>query len=481
MSDEFASVQWDRSETEELANNVADPIEEQPEMAEETNQQESQSEQEELPSREINYYISSNVCEPERESDGQNYFISYLIRTESDCPSFKTKSFQVRRRYSDFSFLYQCLSNDFPTCIIPPLPNKQRLEYLKGDNRFGEHFTTKRAISLNTFLSRISSHKVLKKAKIYHVFLNDTEYWKTFRTNLKIVSNAHLNETETLSDYLMNAFKKPHFESSNSKEIHDILDKSVKLQENVSKIDKTFGKVLKKQADLSKDFESFHQEFENLNDLMGNEPSLKTFSDNIHEMSVKTSHLNSDVDFHFLSCLKDLEHYIDQLKSMIKLKDTKLIDYEMLTKYLKQANVERQNLINGTSGTEGAMSFLSKKIESLSSGGSSSGNSTNDKVAKLDDKIEKLNKEVEESFKVFQSFETDLINEYGILDNIKNKELQTNLAMLGKFYSSYYRDLVKVWQDAPNADECKSTPSRVKDELFENDEILKNKEEIERE
>lgn len=49
----------------------------------------------------------------------------------------------MRRRFQDFNFLREHLVKNFPACVVPPIPDKHRLEYIKGD-RFAPEFVEKR-------------------------------------------------------------------------------------------------------------------------------------------------------------------------------------------------------------------------------------------------------------------------------------------------------------------------------------------------
>lgn len=51
----------------------------------------------------------------------------------------------VRRRFSDFLWLHNALTIEFPACIIPPLPEKHRLQLVKG-NRFDPLFIEQRRL-----------------------------------------------------------------------------------------------------------------------------------------------------------------------------------------------------------------------------------------------------------------------------------------------------------------------------------------------
>ncbi|GME94811.1 hypothetical protein B5S29_g2471 [[Candida] boidinii] len=494
------------------------------------------------------YFIETSVSSPITDYEGQNPFVSYLIRTKTNNPKFKSKFFQVRRRYSDFNFLFECLSNDFPAVIIPPLPNKQRLEYIKG-GRFTEEFTNKRAISLNNFLSRLCEHPILSKTHLFHTFLENSDYWNTIKSNLKIIgggngngnnsnnnnsnnngnrnSNDATQNLETVSDYIMNAFKKPNFESKNSKEFQEIYDKSTKLQENLNKVDIIYSKVLKRQNDLADDFARFSDEFSKLTILLdsdfnlrpdneinknsNNDKKLKNlstnksssssselqshqiiskkfglFSDNLKKFSDRSHSLNHQIEYNYLTSLRDLEHYITSLKNILKLKDAKSLDYEMLTNYLEKAEQERTYLMNGgsiTSTTEGALSFLSRKFESLTTGHSSinsSGNLTNERIEKLNSRIEMLKKEKQNSLDLFNNFEIQVLKEYSYFEKIKNDEINNSLRHLSDSYLEYYTNLLNDWNnldiDINQNEFSKLSINKLSNdsELFGENDVLKN-------
>ena len=67
----------------------------------------------------------------------------------------------VRKRYSDFEWLYQRLSDYFINCIIPPLCKKNYLE------QFNEDFISKRARALVRFMNGIAIHPILRNSFIF--------------------------------------------------------------------------------------------------------------------------------------------------------------------------------------------------------------------------------------------------------------------------------------------------------------------------
>ncbi|KAH3677555.1 hypothetical protein WICPIJ_008962 [Wickerhamomyces pijperi] len=392
-------------------------------------------------------FIKSTVSSPSKENDGQNAYITYLVSTITNNPIFNAKKFEIRRRFSDFVFLYDVLSNDHPECVIPPLPDKQRLEYLKGD-RFSPEFTEKRCQSLQRFLKRIEGHPVLKKSKIYHIFLESTE-WGSYKVNLKIKSDDHglgsgsslTSDGGIITDVFINAFKSPNLQS---KEFIIIKEKSEKLDENIARIDKIFQKIMKRYGDLEQDYYDFSYQIKKIAEL---EPELEIpfvkFSEGLQGLSLGFAQLKQFLDNEYLISLKDLEHYINSVRNLIKLKDQKQMDFEAISEYLERSIHEKNVIITG--GSTGASGFLSAKFEELT--GQNPDLNKREKLNKLESKIEKLSKELDISQKVSQEFEKSTLKEVNYFDNVKSLELKESLGKLADKNIEFYETLISKWED----------------------------------
>ncbi|KAH3679929.1 hypothetical protein WICMUC_000672 [Wickerhamomyces mucosus] len=383
-------------------------------------------------------YINSEVKDPQKENDGQNPYISYLIETKSNDPIFAKSEFSIRRRFSDFVFLFQLLVNDYPTSAVPPLPDKKRLEYFKGD-RFGSEFTAKRTASLNRFLKRLSLHPVLKRSKIYHIFI-ESQDWNSYKQNLKIRSDDSgvAADGGIITDVFINAFKTAN---QQSKEFIAIKERSDKLDENINRIDKIFQKILKRYGDLEQDYFDFSYQIKKISQL---EPELELpfikFSDGLNSLSLGFANLKNFLDNDYLISLKDLEHYISSIKNLIKLKDQKQIDYEALSEYLNRSIGDKEALVHG-----GGTNFFTNKFEEMT--GQNHDLNKREKIHKLENRIERLTKELENSKKVSENFEKQTLNEIQYFENIKSIELKDSLNDLADNNIKFYKDLITKWSD----------------------------------
>lgn len=85
-----------------------------------------------------NASVKDGKIELEATSD---MFVSYLVTATL----YNQTTPSSRRRFQDFVFLRDALVKDFPACVVPPLPEKHRMEYVVGD-RFSQEFIERRRI-----------------------------------------------------------------------------------------------------------------------------------------------------------------------------------------------------------------------------------------------------------------------------------------------------------------------------------------------
>lgn len=391
------------------------------------------------------YRLEILVSDPQKRSGDQSTassYVSYQISTKTDNPTYhknhgdKDGIIVVHRRYSDLLLLYNVLLNDHPTCIIPPLPDKKVLQYIAGD-RFSQSFTQKRCHSLQNFLRRVGNHPILSKSTILMMFLVSND-WDAYRKSI----SAHLQTNkEEVTDLFMNAFKTVHKQSD---EFVEIKEKSDKLDHNVAKIDKIFHRVVKKHDLISEDYAKLGANVQDLQELCSGEndelaKKLKIFNEGVTQLSFGIRDLSKYLDYEYIIDLKDLEHYIDSMSQLIKLKDQKQIDYEELSEYLAKSVNEKNNLISGYGGSN----FFTNKLEELA--GINQETARREKIDKLETKINSLTGELESAKKVADAFEQETLKEVALFEELKTKELKESLGSLADHHIEFYEKMLDIW------------------------------------
>lgn len=467
----------------------------------------------------IECYVSS----PIRDLDSASKpFISYQVTTTTNHPSvLKLTSIKpaetnlaitvkVRRRYGDFRFLHDCLSNDYPQLLVPPLPSKLNFKYLTGDT-FSTAFVHKRLNSLDRFVKYITNHATLSQLAIFHLFISDSPDWATFTKNLKIraggtadesgdgsgftssVVNKVVNE-DLLTETVMNFLTPSKHKRETNKDILEISDKLKKLYENLIKLDKIFSKLNKKNHDLSQDYDQFAHQISKLGVVQSNaarsangetsfldDPdatigstfseqqqftnNFKVFAQSLSYFSNNWADLHKYIDESFLVSLKDCSKYIISLTHLIELQHNKKIDLQVLQDYLNKSRNELAGLGGSTTGTAhhppptpvmnhsnaGIVNNTTQLIKDTLSTSATphiGSSHTDNKILKLQLKIEQLENEIKVQTQVVQDLTNKIINEeYPNWDKFNKNELKRTMVGLCNEEIKFYKGLVDNWSD----------------------------------
>lgn len=431
------------------------------------------------------YAIKTSVTHPNRDLDAASKpFISYLVTTTTNNPSIlkltkdkKPKdgeeylSFSVRRRYGDFRYLYESLSNDFPTVMIPPLPSKLNFKYLTGDT-FSSEFVHKRLHSLDRFVRFILQHKILSQLSIFHLFISDSNDWATFTSSLKIKDSGDdsgfvgkvVNE-DLITETVMNFLTPSKHKKETNRDILEINDKLKKLYENLLKLDKIFSKLNKKNHELSVDYELFLNQIVKLStreDEDAIDSNYKIFAQCLSEFSKNWDSLYRFYNETFIVTLKDSGKYIMSLTNLIQIQHNKQIDLQVLHDYLNKTKAELLSLggnINqgappsphphnqSSGGIVNNTTQLIKDTLSTSATPHIGSSSSDSKIQKLENKIQELNKEIRKESELLTELINQIVIEFGNLQNFIKLELKNSMIALCDQNISFYQQLLQKYEE----------------------------------
>lgn len=96
------------------------------------------------------------VRTPEKVGEGMKQFVLYTVSSGSS---------EVRRRFSDFAWLYESLVENFKGAVVPLPPEKVQL------GRFEDAFLQARCRALTRFLNRITQNTELAQSREFTAFL----------------------------------------------------------------------------------------------------------------------------------------------------------------------------------------------------------------------------------------------------------------------------------------------------------------------
>ncbi|EPQ56316.1 Vps5-domain-containing protein [Gloeophyllum trabeum ATCC 11539] len=111
-----------------------------------------------------------SVEDPQKVGDPIRGYTMYTVHTRTTSPMFSKPLFSVLRRYSDFLWLYETLSDNNPGVVVPPVPEKSPF------NRFDENFVQQRRQALEKCINKIANHAVLGKDPDLKLFLESDTF-----------------------------------------------------------------------------------------------------------------------------------------------------------------------------------------------------------------------------------------------------------------------------------------------------------------
>ncbi|KAI1324768.1 hypothetical protein F5Y16DRAFT_379879 [Xylariaceae sp. FL0255] len=450
--DDFSNISWNSDNNNPTgaggsSNDASTPtIEAEPPSAEDQRHGEQLQRQDPGLAGDI---LECTVSEPHKESDGtKDAFVSYLITTSSTFPSFQKPTFTSRRRFTDFLFLYKALSKEYAACAVPPLPDKQRMEYVRGD-RFGPDFTNRRAFSLQRFLTRLTLHPILRRAPILHTFLESQDWYAVMKSRAGRTSVSAEPGTggvfDNFADTFINAFTKVH---KHDKRFVEVREKSDKLDEDLGHVEKVVARVVRREGDLEADLRDLTEQFQKLVTLEpGVESAVHGFAASVEDTAAGLKKLREHTDQDYLGSLRDMQAYSGALKNLLKAREQKQLDHEQLTEYLNKSTLDRDQLASGYGGSgalSGAGGFIRSKIEDVR--GVDHEASRRERLRKLEMRIDELGTEVERARKTSEMFDEEVVKEVVDFERIKRLELKGQLGGLADAHKEFYDGVIDVWE-----------------------------------
>ncbi|ROT39343.1 hypothetical protein SODALDRAFT_378442 [Sodiomyces alkalinus F11] len=390
--------------------------------------------------------LECTVSSPLKENEGsKDVFVSYLITTYTTFPDFQKPTSTVRRRFTDFVFLYKALYRDFPTAAVPPLPDKQRMEYVRGD-RFGPDFTHRRAHSLQRFLTRLSLHPVLRRADILHIFLESPDWNATMRTRSVRLSQSSDSGgvLDNLTESFMTAFSKVH---KPDRRFIEVRERSDKLDDGLASTEKVVARVARREHDIVTDQKDLAEQFQKLIVLEpGVETAVHHFAASMEDSAQALQQLREITEQDYLGSLRDMQAYSQALKSLLKAREQKQVDYEQLIEYLNKATAERDSAQSGygQSGLSGASGFLTRKLEDVR--GVDHEQARRERRVKLERRIDELTTAIEQAKRASEGFDNEVVKEVNDFERIKRAEFRTQLGGLADAHLDYYNKVIDVWE-----------------------------------
>ncbi|KAJ3213080.1 intercellular trafficking and secretion [Dinochytrium kinnereticum] len=376
------------------------------------------------------------VGEPQKHGEGTGAYVNYLVTTKTSLAEYAAPEIAVRRRFQDFVWIHKALSDEHPSCILPPMPGKHRMEYLTGD-RFSPEFIEKRRVSLQVYLNRLTRHPVVQRSRVLRRFLESSELIPD-----TVVKGKESHVFENLSDALLNAFSKVRKPDERFVEFKEQLQK---YEDNLSAVERLQSKMIKIQTEeLELDLLEFGNCFTTLG-MMETQITgpLTDFSNIVRNICSVLHDKNYSEDIEYLSSLKEYIGYCQSVKEVLRQRDQKQVDFEELSTYLQNHITERDRTMNPQRGGGGLASFLNNKMQEFK--GVDQEKARQQKLIKLASKINELQEAVEVSNEVAIAFSKEVTKEIDFFQTVKLVDWKEYTKEYSETQIAYYQKSLQYW------------------------------------
>jgi sorting nexin-4 len=357
--------------------------------------------------------LQIEVCDPKKENDKAkaNFFISYLVKSRTTLENYENKENQVRHRYTDFINLNNALLSKYPSCIIPPLPEKKVIESFITGDRFSEEFTEKRRNLLEIYMKRIARHPEIQNSDILKNFLENTDM-----SSIEQARSDNNTVLDGISDSLVNGFSKL---KSKKEEFIKAQEKVERLEVNLQHVEKLHNNIIKQERSIGNHMKEFADAAEKFGETDPNlENIINEFSNTLRNVSQNISEKVNKEENVYVGNIKGYINYCQSYKDTLKARDQKQMDYEDLSGRLKSYNDELNKYENNPALiSSGITSFVSRKYDEMK--GTDPKLRREEKMAKLQKKIEELTPAVEQSSRDTKKFDEDITKEIEYFDKFQ--------------------------------------------------------------
>lgn len=258
------------------------------------------------------------------------------------------------------------------------------------------------------------------------------------------VSEQGSSVFDNFADTFVNAFSKVH---KPDKRFIEVREKADKLDEDLGHVEKIVARIARRENDLEADYTDLYTQFMKLAVLEpGVEQPVHSFAQGVEVTAKGINGLKEHTDQNYLGSLRDMEAYIVALKSLLKTREQKQLDFEGLTEYLTKAVSDRDTLASShpSSALSSPTGFIRSKIEDVR--GVDHEQSRRERVRKLELQIERLTREVEEARKTTEMFDEEVVKEVADFERIKAAEFRDTLGGLAGKHVEFYEGLVETWE-----------------------------------
>ncbi|KAI9031395.1 hypothetical protein DFJ74DRAFT_702404 [Hyaloraphidium curvatum] len=387
--------------------------------------------------------LKITVGDAQKHGEGTDAYTTYRVDTKTTLlDHYNRAEFSVRRRFTDFVWLNTQLQEEFPACIVPPLPAKQRMESYITGSRFEPEFIARRTAQLQTYMTRVARHPTLQTSKALKLFLEAND----LRAEGARKSFASNPVFENLSDTLLNAFSKLKKPDPRFGAFRESLDK---LEENLSAVEKLHARLVGRERELQGDLAELGMCVAELSRMeTGIAGPLADFGKALSGCAAALKERALQEDIGYVTGLHVYLAYCGSVREVLKLRDQKQLDYEDLQEYLTRTMTDRDRYsIPGRIGGGGLTGWVRGQYDEKIRGVDPE-RARLETLAKLERKIIELQEAVAQSNEVSQAFGDEVAKEIDFFQALKGSDFKEFLGDYATAQAEFYKKSMQLWDDA---------------------------------
>ncbi|KAI8372000.1 hypothetical protein EDC96DRAFT_439166, partial [Choanephora cucurbitarum] len=348
--------------------------------------------------------MTIRVDDPQKSSDGS--YITYRVFTMTALEIYAVDNRPVRRRFRDFLWLHNALTIEFPACVVPPLPEKHRMNYIQG-NRFDPMFIEHRRLALQWFMDRIARHPLFQASQYTRVFLESTDF-PTARV------------------------KKPDQKFVDMRETVD------KFEDNLNIVERLYGRMGKKQLELVQNYAHFAASIRGLSGLETTiDQPLRQFAEATESYVDAYREMRKQEDLMFLNDVHELLNYCQATKAQLTERDQKQVQFEDVSTALQSIVLERERVLypgkNLGHGIQHAGAITEFMTDKMMDQGRAKSERLEEQVAKAND---------ENNF-----YSNQMVKEFELFQKARETELKQGLAAYADCHIDFYKKSISIWEN----------------------------------
>ena len=246
---------------------------------------------------------------------------------------------------------------------------------------------------------------------------------------------------DNITETFINAFTKIH---KVDRRFVEVKEKSDKLDEDLGHIEKIIARVVRREEELAKDQHELAENFQKLIQLEpGVEGPVHGFTASVEDTSTGLKVLKDHTDHDYLGSLRDMQAYSTAIKALLRLRNDKQVDFEQTAVLLADTTQQRDKLASSHANS-GPTGFLRSKLEDVR--GVDHEQARRKRLREAEVKIEELTRAVEESRRMTEAFDEEVVREVADFERIKRVEFKAQFGAWADAHTKFFGDSIETWE-----------------------------------